>query len=217
MGFPASRPPVKTAKLLKSTYLAENEALLRETRATRLFYFPGPVVGLLFFSAILYTGAAAFFSFLPAVWPITQAIEKGASLPFYKYAVLGLLGLIVFGFILWILVRYFRWISKVYAITSNRVIVQSGIVGRDFEEIPLNQIRGVDVRQTGWERLLRFGSVYVSAERGAMVREGIDPMGNEEWKGIPRPFDFQRIIEAATQNLIRGQAGAGPYPPMAPR
>lgn len=213
MASPASRSLPRMPRLLKATYLAENEALLRETRATRLHYFPGPIFGLLVFAVLDYSAAAARFA-IPGLGALTDAFRRLFDLSVYgMYGIFGFLGLVTLILLLWLAVRYFRWISRVYAITSNRVIVQRGVIGRDFEEIPLNQIRGVDVRQTGWQRLLRYGSIYVSSELGHIVREGVDPTGNEEWQGIPRPFEFQRIIEAATQNLVRGQSGAGPFPP----
>ena len=200
-------------KLLKTTYLAEGEALLRETRATRLFYFPGPVFGLIVFALLDWGAVAGRYGWpgIPVYSSLVARIPASGLDP--QLIVIGLLGFITFLTLLWFVARYLHYVSRVYAITSNRVIVQRGIIGRDFEEIPLNQIRGVDVRQTGWQRLLRYGSVYLSADRGHMVSEGVDPIGNEEWKGIPKPFEFQRMVEAATQSLIRGQTGAGPYPP----
>ena len=43
----ASTAPVRTMpKLLKATYLADQEYLLDETRATKLFYFPWPFLSL---------------------------------------------------------------------------------------------------------------------------------------------------------------------------
>ena len=39
-----STTPRTMPKLLKATYLADQEYLLEETRATKLFYFPGPIL-----------------------------------------------------------------------------------------------------------------------------------------------------------------------------
>jgi len=95
------------------------------------------------------------------------------------------------GGLLWLVIRYFRWITTVYAVTSRRVIIQRGILGKDFDEIPVGQVRGVDVHQTFGQRLLGYGTVRVSSEGG-------NRLGNEDWKGIPKPFRFQKLIENAT-------------------
>jgi uncharacterized membrane protein YdbT with pleckstrin-like domain len=80
------------------------------------------------------------------------------------------------------------------------VIVQRGILGKDFDEIPVNQVRGVDVHQTLGQRVLGYGTVRVSSEGGSRL-------GNEDWKGIPKPFRFQKLIENAT---INQQTAPGP-------
>lgn len=198
MSTPSSRAPGPLPKLLKATYLAGGEALLRETRATGLFYLPGPILTLLLLAVVDYGAAGAHYGGFGLPW-LTSGISSLPTLGSYApgaYVFLFFLFLTVLA-LLWLLVRYLRWISTVYAVTTHRVIVQKGILGRDFEEIPIPQVRGVDVHQTAVQRLLRYGTVQVSSEGGASI-------GNEEWKGIPRPFDFQRLVEAANQSLARG-------------
>jgi hypothetical protein len=203
-------------KLLRSALLADQEGLLRETRATALYFFPGPILLLLILGILDYAAAsvrygwAAFpgltdaFSRLPTV----SGDSPGTYLLIF-FLFLTLLGLV------WLIVRYLRWITNVYAVTTNRVIVQSGILGRQFDEIPVGQVRGVDVHQSVLQRLLGYGTIRVSAEGGGGPRA----IGNEDWEGIPRPFDFQRLIESANQNLSRSNAGGGwnPGPPAPPR
>ncbi len=183
-------------RLLKATYLADQEYLLEETRATKLFYFPGPVLWTLFFGLVTLFSAPAITSAVPTP---SAALTERVTLSSYlsadlsRYLALVWLLLFVIG-LLWLLVRYFRWITTVYAVTSRRVIVQKGILGRDFDEIPVTQVRGVDVRQSFGQRLLGYGTVRVSSEEGTHL-------GNEDWVGIPKPFRFQKLIENAVSNL----------------
>ena len=182
-------------KHLKATYLADQEFLLEETRATGLYYFPGVVVWLLIFGlGSILTGVFVYngpFQ-IPAYSSLLVKLNDyvGSAATYLLYALLFL----VFVGLLWLLVRYLRWISTVYAVTSRRVIIQKGILGRDFDEIPVLQVRGVDVHQTAGQRLLGYGTVRVSSEGGSRL-------GNEDWKGIPRPFRFQKLIEDAVTNL----------------
>jgi len=189
-------------KLLKATYLADQESLLDETRATKLFYFPGPVLWTIIFGYLALVSAPAISSRVPTVWAdglkwLTLANYLSGTVQ--KYLALFWLLLFLIG-LLWLLIRYFRWITTVYAVTSRRVIVQRGILSKDFDEIPVNQVRGVDVRQTLGQRVLGYGTVRVSSEGGSRL-------GNEDWKGIPKPFRFQKLIENAT---INQQTTAGP-------
>jgi hypothetical protein len=208
---------------MKAAYLADTEGLLRETRGTALFYLPGPLFAVLFFGTLEYGAASASghygFPSLPWVTDFFQRVplNVGRFGPDAIWTVFFALLLLIS--VLWLLVRYLRWISTVYAITSHRVIIQRGILGREFDEIPIPQVRGVDVHQSVFQRILRYGTVRVSSESGSS-----SSIGNEDWHGIPHPFEFQRLIEAAGQAIARGAYnqppgwGTGPssgfgYPP----
>jgi len=195
--------PMRTMpKLLKATYLADQESLLEETRATKLFYFPGPILFTFVFGLATLFAAPAITSAVPTLsstltnW-LTLSNYLSSSVQMYLadfWLILFVIGL------LWLLVRYFRWIRTVYAVTSRRVIIQKGIFSKDFDEIPVTQVRGVDVHQSFGQRILGYGTVRVSSEGGSSL-------GNEDWKGIPKPFRFQKLIENATQNV---QSSPGP-------
>jgi membrane protein YdbS with pleckstrin-like domain len=203
--------PHASPRYLRSAYLATGESLLRETRGTALFYFPGPVLWLIILLFFDYSALNLWNSSFPAVPGLSTVY---AHLSTYGSYAPGTYLLLIFLFltliiVLWLLVRYLRWISTVYAVTTSRVIIQRGIFSRDFDEIPILQVRGADVHQTIPQRILGYGTIVVSSEGGS--RSGI---GNESWKGIPRPFEFQRVLEAATQSLARNIAG-GATPPSA--
>jgi membrane protein YdbS with pleckstrin-like domain len=185
MATPSS-PPKAMPRLLKATYLADQEYLMEETRATKLYYFPGPVL----FTLVMGLLVLIFHYNLGNVDGTLNlgTVVGGHSARFYVVALFGVLFLLG---LLWILVRYLRWISTVYAVTTRRVIVQKGILGKDFDEIPVTQVRGVDVHQSFGQRILGYGVIRVSSEGGSRV-------GNEDWRGIPKPFKFQKVIENAT-------------------
>jgi membrane protein YdbS with pleckstrin-like domain len=197
-----STTPRTMPKLLKATYLGDAEYLLEETRATKLFYFPGPLLFTFIFGLFTLFSAPAITSAVPTV---SSTFYQWLTLSNYlsstgqRYLAYFWLLLFVLG-LLWLLLRYFRWITTVYAVTNRRVIVQRGILGKDFDEIPVTQVRGVDVHQTFGQRILGYGTVRVSSEGGSRL-------GNEDWKGIPKPFRFQKLIENATQNA---QTAPGP-------
>jgi hypothetical protein len=197
---PVPSPPVSASRpmprLLKATYLADEEFLLEETRATKLYYFPGPILWIIVFGVVSLFTAAHYYgwgAFQISGWntflnDISSVIPTRWMLLFFVFLVL--VGLI------WLLIRAARWYRTVYAVTSNRVIVQTGILGRDFHDIPVTQVRGVDVHQSFPQRILGYGTVRVSSEGGSRL-------GNEDWKGIPKPFRFQKMIEDATQGVAR--------------
>ncbi|HYA55007.1 MAG TPA: hypothetical protein VEG42_05340, partial [Thermoplasmata archaeon] len=114
-----STTPRTMPKLLKATYLADQETLLEETRATKLFYFPGPVLFTFIFGILALSVANQLTSIVPNWEPtlrswLTLSNYVGSSVQSYLadfWLVLFLLGL------LWILIRYLRWIRTIYAVT----------------------------------------------------------------------------------------------------
>ena len=197
----SSRP---LPKLLKATYLADQEFLLEETRATKLFYFPGPILFTLIMIVLTVLSAAYVRGWTSLQWGewntlLSKLAAVNANFPSWLTLLFGFLVLIG---LLWILVRALRWIRTVYAVTSHRVIVQKGILSKDFHEIPVTQVRGVDVHQGFLQRLLGYGTVRVSSEGGSNL-------GNEDWLGIPKPFRFQKMIEDASQGVMQNSGAGG--------
>jgi PH (Pleckstrin Homology) domain-containing protein len=204
----ASTVPQSLPRMLKATYLADQENLLEETRASKLLYFPGPVFWGFVFGVLMYVSWAPVLG-----WPGLSAYTNGIgtiasdlhlSAGSARFYLAALFTLVFIGILLWLTVRYLRWISTVYAVTSHRVIVQKGILSRGFDEIPVTQVRGVDVHQSFGQRLLGYGTIRVSSEGGSAI-------GNEDWEGIPQPFRFQKWIENATEAVQSGRVG-GPSP-----
>jgi membrane protein YdbS with pleckstrin-like domain len=190
-------------------YLAPGEVLYVETRATKLFYFPGPIIVLLIMLVLDYSAAAARYGW--AAFPGLTA--EFARLPSADlHYVLYFLGFVTLLVLIWLLVRYIRWVRTIYAVSNHRILIKRGIASRDIDDIPMTQVRGVDVRQTVGQRILGYGTVRVSAETGTAVS-----IGNEDWVGIPKPFQVQRTIETVMQNPGMTQSPfVQPMPPTQP-
>jgi membrane protein YdbS with pleckstrin-like domain len=192
---------------LRAQYLAPDERLLAETRSTSLFYLPRPIAGVIVAGLLAYAAAATrpgwpAFPYLSGWFaraPTIAGVGPGT------YLLVVFLLLLAIGLV-WLLYRYLRWISTVYAVTSTRVVIQHGILSRNFEEMPILQLRGVDVHQSIGQRLLRYGTMRVSSESG-------ESLGNQDWKGIPHPFRFQRVIEEARARLLAGTTRGTPMAP----
>jgi membrane protein YdbS with pleckstrin-like domain len=172
-------------------YLAQGEVLYVETRATKLFYFPGPIVALLIVGFLDLLAASAVYG-----WGVLSSYNPYAHIPSaYRMDALDVMLFILLLIFIWLLVRIVRWIRTIYAVSNHRILIKRGIASRDIDDIPMNQVRGVDVHQTIGQRILGYGTVRVSAESGTAKS-----IGNEDWLGIPKPFQVQRTIETVMQN-----------------
>ena len=75
-----------------------------------------------------------------------------------------------------------------YLVTSERVEIESGIVGRSSKEIRIRDIRAIDVYQSGWNVLAGSGTVEFSSAAGAddQVR----------FKNVWRPHRIKELVRA---------------------
>lgn len=183
-------------KLLKATYLTQGERLLYEARPTRWLFLVAPTLVFILVAIVdlfLLRNFSSALNFFPSV-PAIQG-DPGTTLGSIDLIVavlLVLMAVIFFG------IRWIYYARTVYVVTSTRIIRQKGILAKDFDEVQLIQVRGVDVRQHVLARILRFGTVRISAEFG-----GASPnaMGNEDWLGVVRPMEFERLVETAQEKL----------------
>ena len=193
----ASEPlPGPPPRYLRAAYISPGEAVLREGRSTRLYHLPGPIVLLLLVALLDYAALAAARGWTP-VPGLTRAFGLLPTAPVLDgYSLLGgtelFFALATLAAALWLVGRYLRWMRTVYAVTTNRVIRQRGILSRDFDEIPVTKVRAIEVHQSFGQRILGYGTVRVTSE-------GVSRIANEEWRGIPRPWEFQKYVDAAAQ------------------
>ncbi|MEY2568132.1 MAG: hypothetical protein QOE35_2661 [Actinomycetota bacterium] len=117
------------------------------------------------------------------------------------YVWLAPLGLTVLA-LLWLLVRYVKWRTTNFVLTTDRLIHRTGVIGKHGREIPLERINDLTVNQSIFERIIRAGDVMIESggERGQAVLSD-----------LPDPFRVQNAIyteiERAQARTADRQAG----------
>jgi uncharacterized membrane protein YdbT with pleckstrin-like domain len=100
-----------------------------------------------------------------------------------------------------------RWLYSRYTLTTERIIVRSGIIARRGNEIPLENIVNVQSSQRAYERLLGYGDILL---------ESAGATGQSRLTDIPDPEEFQSQIYAARERRTL-MLQAGDRGPAAPR
>jgi uncharacterized membrane protein YdbT with pleckstrin-like domain len=105
----------------------------------------------------------------------------------------GLLVLLVLA-----LPRYLRWLMTHFVLTTDRLIMRSGVLSRMSREIPLERVNDVTFTQSLWERLIGAGDLLIESagERGQSV-----------YQNVPRPEAVQ--VEIYRQMEANGQRMSG--------
>jgi membrane protein YdbS with pleckstrin-like domain len=164
--------------VLPRKFLNDDEELLAELRPHWIFMF-GPL-----FSSI---GVWAAIIALLIVW---QNPPGWTSYPLLFIA-------LVPG--LWLLGRFLRWRSYVIALTSTRILVRQGIMGRDTVQLRLQRVAEVNVSQTLIERLIGTGQVIIDVQ-------GEDDSLTLQF--VRKPVVVQRVINSQINEIVGGGSRA---------
>lgn len=95
------------------------------------------------------------------------------------------IGVIALGALAWLFVRYLKWRTTYFVITSDRLIYRHGVIAKAGIEIPLERVNNVNFKQSIFERLIGAGDLLI--ESG-----GED--GQQRFSDIAQPAKVQNLI-----------------------
>lgn len=95
--------------------------------------------------------------------------------------------LLIVGCAAWLVIRYLKWNTTNFVITSDRLIFRSGVLAKSGIEIPLERVNNVLFNQTIFERMIGAGDLLI--ESG-----GED--GQQRFTDIRHPEKVQNQIHA---------------------
>ena len=158
-------------------YIGDNlnpgESVVHSARVTSLALVPGGV--LLALSLIGFLGGVIFGQ------KLTGEVLGGIVVS----------SLFVFAFAAFDVARtVVQVISTEYAITTQRVVVKTGLVGRTTTEVAIGQVEGISLSQSVLGRLLGYGTIIVS---GTGTQKAL-------FRYIANPMTFRQQIQSATSH-----------------
>jgi uncharacterized membrane protein YdbT with pleckstrin-like domain len=104
--------------------------------------------------------------------------------------------------LVWLLIRFLRWTTTNFVVTTDRLIFRSGVLSKHGREIPLERVNDITFNATLFERMIGAGDLVI---------ESAGERGQQMFTDIPRPMQVQnevyRQIEAAQQRDADRMAG----------
>jgi uncharacterized membrane protein YdbT with pleckstrin-like domain len=173
------------ARLIPRKFLSSDEKVVLETRPSAWLHMKAGGLA-------LFLGLAALVLFLwtqvldlPTIPYISVALADASYGLYLKYALLLFFVLATAIF----LAKYLKWSGTIYAVTDERVIIQKGILGKTYEDIPLTMITNVDLAQSLGRRALGYGTLVFSTS-GMGSRKA-----NMVWDAVPDPMTARRKVQ----------------------
>ncbi len=73
--------------------------------------------------------------------------------------------------VIWVVWPFLVWMNTVYAITTERLVIRTGVLNRSGHDMPLTRLNDVSFSHNVWERMLGCGTLVVESagERGQLV------------------------------------------------
>lgn len=93
-----------------------------------------------------------------------------------------------------------RWWFTEHVVTTERVILRTGVLSRESKEIPLEAINDVSFRQSLFGRLFGSGDLFIASAGEA---------GYTEYDDIPRPQVMQKQIYDVREQRLMSIEGGG--------
>lgn len=130
-------------------------------------------------------------------------VLSGAGAPDVLQLAAAVLTLVALGRFV---VRYARWATTNFVVTSDRLVHRRGVVAKEGIEIPLERVNTVFFRQSLLGRALGSGDLVI---------ESGGERGRQRFGDIPRPSLVQNeIYRQIEENQARLRAGPGAGPSL---
>jgi uncharacterized membrane protein YdbT with pleckstrin-like domain len=115
----------------------------------------------------------------------------------------GLAVLLIVGCAVWFVIRYLKWRTTNFVITSDRVIFRQGIFAKHGIEIPLERVNNVNFHQRIFERIIGAGDLLI---------ESAGQDGRQRFTDVRHPDKVQNLIhvqmESNQTRMFSGQGAA---------
>ncbi len=151
----------ETPKTIPLDMMERNERIVFETHPSKMGTFFNHI------AVALLLVAGGFAVLIVLSWEIPGAILIVAGLT------IGLIG-------------YVKWRSIIYGLTTNRIIVFTGIFSKDLYENRLDRVQDIRMKISLRQRIYNCGDISVSTAGTA----GVECM----WRNIPDPRKKQRLL-----------------------
>jgi uncharacterized membrane protein YdbT with pleckstrin-like domain len=94
-------------------------------------------------------------------------------------------GVLILGCLIWFGLRYARWVTTNFVVTTDRLIYRHGVLAKHGIEIPLERVNTVFFRQSIFERMVGSGDLVI---------ESAGEMGRQAFSNVRNPSAVQNVV-----------------------
>lgn len=91
--------------------------------------------------------------------------------------------------------RFFAWTRVEYAVTTRRIYLQSGLIGRDFKTVELYEVQNLSVNVGLLEKLQNRGTIRLIPDVSTGHGDNRTTQMGDRLKYIEKPYDVYNLIK----------------------
>lgn len=177
--------------------LAPNETIELVTRPNKVRWLIidniVKTITLLFFGAIFFT--VGLLILLGVIIPVDSEATKMPAIMFMVFGGIPIL-LAVWGLIS----RFARYKNIAYIVTDNRLIIRSGLLGVDYQEIRRDSILSINVNVTPFDKMMKPNTgtlIFGTASNPIIVNTQNNRGTNQnafKFECIDNPYDLYKML-----------------------
>ena len=124
--------------------------------------------------------------FAPPMFALIGAIVLGGLVAVGSVDWLQIpIGVLILGCLVWFGLRYARWVTTNFVVTTDRLIYRHGVLAKHGIEIPLDRVNTVFFRQSVFERIVGSGDLVI---------ESAGEMGRQAFSNVRHPSAVQNEV-----------------------
>ena len=177
--------------------LAPNETIELVTRPNKVRWLIidniAKTVTLIFFGEIFFV--VGLLILLGVIIPVDSEATKMPAIMFMIFGSIPIL-LSIWGLI----TRFLRYKNMAYIITSNRLIIRSGLIGVDYQEIRRDSILSINVNVTPFDKMMKPNTgtlIFGTASNPIIVNTQNNRGTNQnafKFECIDNPYDLYKML-----------------------
>lgn len=99
----------------------------------------------------------------------------------------------------WVVRPALRWRTTHYVLTTERVILRTGVLSHSGRDIALSRINDVGFERTLWDRMVGAGTLFI---------ESAGEQGQQRLEDVPHSDEVQQLLNRLIEAEERRRAGA---------
>ena len=128
-----------------------------------------------------------------------------------RWAIVAVAALVLVRFTVW---PWISWQTTHYVLTTRRVVIRRGVLGRSGRDIPLTRVNDVSSSQRLWQRLLSCGQLTVESagERGQSILQNIPKVVRVQkvvYELVEADHERRTLDDHDLRQALRDVAGGG--------